>query len=143
MPVRHLHRHARLIHDETGGDDLKAGLLVSASTDESQKESPMSTPTFPVRIRTQFEIEQIKVAYDIAQEMATDMPPSQLQLWRTCSAVWQKPTTMTMLGLWRRRSWTHWRPSSDSHDETGRDDLKAGRWVRPSLMSRKYKGETP
>ena len=39
----------------------------------------MSTLTFPVRIRTQFEIEQIKVAYDIAQEMATDMPPSQLQ----------------------------------------------------------------
>jgi hypothetical protein len=39
----------------------------------------MSTPTFPVRIRTPFEIEQIKVAYENAKAMATDMPPSQLQ----------------------------------------------------------------
>jgi hypothetical protein len=35
--------------------------------------------TFPVRIRTQFELDQIAAAYRIAQEMATDMPPSQLQ----------------------------------------------------------------
>jgi hypothetical protein len=35
--------------------------------------------TFPVRIRSAFELDQIAAAYRIAQDMAADMPPSQLQ----------------------------------------------------------------